>query len=275
MSSAENLPGLVVLATDGDLSALDEMSAALAADPRVERVLRARDVAEALTHLQAEPVDVVFTETRLVGLTGMELARVLDAMTVPPPLVFVAARDDQAVDAYEVGALDYVLKPVCTDRLSRSIDRLLAERRLRYADCTPIEAGPGQVLLSHAAGDEEAVRDLHRRLVQDGVPCWWEGTDLRSERDRGRELGAAVQRSRYVLACLSHRSITDRGYLQPQLKDAVDAADEQPEGATFLIPVRLEPCPLPQRLARRLWIDLFGDRGYDRLLAALRVTPPV
>jgi hypothetical protein len=49
MSSAENLPGLVVLATDGDLSALDEMSAALAADPRVERVLRARDVAEALT----------------------------------------------------------------------------------------------------------------------------------------------------------------------------------------------------------------------------------
>ncbi len=273
MSSAENLPGLVALATDGDLSALDEMASALAADPRVVRVLRARDVAEALTHLVAEPVDIVFAETRLVGLSGMELARVLEAMTTPPPLVFVAAHDDQAVDAYEVGALDYVLKPVRAGRLSRSIDRLLAERGLRHVNRTPIEAGPGQVLLSHAAGDEEAVRELHRRLVRDGVPCWWEGADLRPEQDRDRELTAAVQRSRFVLACLSHRSITDRGYLQPQLKAAVDAADEQPEGATFLVPVRLEACPIPQRLARWLWIDLFGEHGYDRLLAALRVTP--
>jgi CheY-like chemotaxis protein len=234
------------------------------------RVLRARDVGEALAHLGAEPVDVVFTDTALQELSGMELARVVEAMAAPPPLVFVTAEPGEAVAAYEVGALDYVLKPAQPARLARSIDRVQAERGLRHVGRTPIESGPGRVVLCHSADAAGPVRELYDRLVADGVPCWLVDVDADPDRDPRPEIAAAVQRSRYVLACVSRRSITERGYLDEDLRATVEAADAQPQGATFLVPVRLEPCPIPHRLARWHWIDLFAEHGYDRLLSVIR-----
>jgi DNA-binding LytR/AlgR family response regulator len=274
MSTAAGLPGLVALAVDEDGLSLELLVSGLEIDSRIVRVLRARDAAEALVHLQSEPVDVVFTDTALEGLSGMQLAQVVDAMAAAPPVVFVTERVDEAVAAYEVGALDYVLKPAQPARLARSIDRVQAERGLRYVDRTPIEPGPAQVFLCHSADAAEPVRRLHARLVADGVPCWLAAVDARPDRDPAQEVVAAVQRSRYVLACVSRRSITERGYLDEQLRAAVDAADGQPEGATFLVPVRLEPCPIPQRLARWHWVDLFADHGYERLRSVLRIPPP-
>jgi hypothetical protein len=57
------------------------------------------------------------------------------------------------------------------------------------------------------------------------------------------------------------------------MKYALDVADRQPEGAIFLIPLRLEECEVPQRLRRRQWVDLFQEEGYERLLSALRTRP--
>ncbi|WP_214405478.1 TIR domain-containing protein [Pseudonocardia lacus] len=271
MSTEDGLPGLVALAVDQDGVSLEVLVSGLEADSRIVRVLRARGTAEALTHLQSEPIDVVFTDTALPELSGMQLAQVVDAMAAAPPIVFVTEQEDQAVAAYEVGALDYVLKPAQPARLARSVDRVQAERGLRYIDRTPIEAGPAQVFLCHSADAEEPVRRLRDRLVADGVRCWLAAVDADPDRDLAPQVVAAVQRSRYVLACVSHRSVTDRGYLDEGLRTAVEAADAQPEGATFLVPVRLAPCPIPQRLARWHWVDLFTDFGYDRLRSALRI----
>ena len=73
-------------------------------------------------------IDVVFLDIRMPGLDGLELARVLNAMADPPPVVFVTAHDDRAVDAYEVGAVDYLLKPLRSERLSGALDRTIAHR---------------------------------------------------------------------------------------------------------------------------------------------------
>lgn len=72
------------------------------------------------------------------------------------------------------------------------------------------------------------------------------------------------------LVCLSARSVTKRGYLNREIVTALDIADEQPEGAIFIIPVRLEPCSVPDRLSRWQWVNLYEDGGYERLRAALR-----
>jgi CheY-like chemotaxis protein len=267
----ENLPGVVVLAVDGDQFDLSALADALDDDRRVARTLRARHIGEALAHLNAEPVDIVFTETKLEGeLSGLDLSRVLSAMVEPPSFVFVTATGDESLAAFELGALDYVLKPPEPARLARSIDRFQAQCGLRYTDRVPLESGPGRVFLCHAPEDEQRAVQLYERLVADGVQCWLEAVDLRHGQDRDQEIRQAVQRSRHVLACVSRRSITDRGYLRDQLDEAVRVADQQPEGATFLLPVRLEPCPIPQRLARWHWVDLFSPAGHERLLAALR-----
>ncbi|MEJ8281331.1 LytR/AlgR family response regulator transcription factor [Pseudonocardia spirodelae] len=150
---------LTVLAVDDEEPALLELAHLLGEDPRVATVLTAPDATEALRILhgsQADAstpsVDVVFLDIRMPGLDGLELARVLNAMADPPPVVFVTAHDDRAVDAYEVGAVDYLLKPLRTERLSGSLDRTMALRAARRAD-----AGPPPVN-GHHPGAEPAGR---------------------------------------------------------------------------------------------------------------------
>jgi class 3 adenylate cyclase len=79
-----------------------------------------------------------------------------------------------------------------------------------------------------------------------------------------------VRESDVVLVCLSRGSINKRGYVQREIKSALDVADEQPEGSVFLIPLRLEDCDVPERLTRWHWVNLFEESGYARLLRSLR-----
>ncbi|MEU6701676.1 LytTR family DNA-binding domain-containing protein [Pseudonocardia sp. NPDC046786] len=138
---------LTVLAVDDEEPALLELAHLLGEDPRVDTVLTAPDATEALRILhgsQADAskpgVDVVFLDIRMPGLDGLELARVLNAMADPPPVVFVTAHDDRAVDAYEVGAVDYLLKPLRSERLAGSLDRTVALHAVRRAEAA--QPGP-------------------------------------------------------------------------------------------------------------------------------------
>src|SRR5690606_23757590 len=70
-------------------------------------------------------VRIAFLDIHMPGLDGMALARSLAALSEPPAVVFVTADDARAVDAFDVRAADYLLKPVRTDRLRRAIDRVL------------------------------------------------------------------------------------------------------------------------------------------------------
>ncbi|RZT84438.1 LytTR family two component transcriptional regulator [Pseudonocardia sediminis] len=130
---------LTALAVDDEEPALLELAHLLGEDPRVGTVHTAANATEALRILHGNPadgsapvkVDVVFLDIRMPGLDGLELARVLSAMADPPPIVFVTAHDDRAVDAYEVGAVDYLLKPLRSERLAGSLDRTIALRGSR------------------------------------------------------------------------------------------------------------------------------------------------
>lgn len=119
---------LRVLAVDDEPPALDELGYLLDADPRVGAVLRAADGPAALRLLRDNPVDAVFLDIRMPGTDGLELASVLRRQPVPPPVVFVTAHDDRAVDAFDLGAVDYLLKPLRPERLAESLRRVCAAR---------------------------------------------------------------------------------------------------------------------------------------------------
>ena len=120
-----NTPALRVLVVDDERPALDELAWLLDRDPRVGTVLTTDSAAEALRVLQEEQVDAVFMDIRMPGLTGLDLARVLSRFRTPPPVVFVTAHDEHAVDAFELNAVDYVLKPVRDDRLAEAVRRVV------------------------------------------------------------------------------------------------------------------------------------------------------
>lgn len=127
------------------------------------------------------------------------------------------------------------------------------------------------VFLCHAHEDKAAVRDLYARLLADRFQPWLDEEDLIPGQDWQQEIPRAVRRSHVVVVCLSSRSVNKAGYLQKEIKFALDVLDEQPEGMIFVVPARLEPCDVPQSLSRFHYADLFSSRGYDNLKRALEL----
>jgi DNA-binding LytR/AlgR family response regulator len=119
---------LTVLVVDDERPALEELRWLLERDERIGTVLTCDSATDALRLLQERAVDAVFLDIRMPGLSGVDLARVLSRFKVPPPVVFVTAYDDHAVDAFELGAVDYVLKPVRDDRLAEAVRRVVGAR---------------------------------------------------------------------------------------------------------------------------------------------------
>src|SRR4051812_32632959 len=96
-----------------------------------------------------------------------------------------------------------------------------------------------RVFLCHSSEDKARVRDLYHRLNSSGLKPWLDDFDLLPGQDWDREIGNAVRSSDVVLICLSRTSANKTGYIQREIKYALDVADRQPEGAIFLIPTRL------------------------------------
>jgi len=126
-----------------------------------------------------------------------------------------------------------------------------------------------RVFLCHASADKPDVRALYKRLVADGVETWLDQENLLPGQNWQVEIPAAVRHSDVVIVCLSRKSVNKEGYVQKEIKFALDIADEKPEGTIFIIPARLEDCEVPNRLSMYQWVDLFSKDGYERLLRAL------
>lgn len=128
---------------------------------------------------------------------------------------------------------------------------------------------PLRIFLCHASNDKPTVRELYRRLRVDGFEPWLDEEDIFPGQKWQIEIPKAVRKSDVVLVCLSQHSISKAGYVQKEIKFALDVADEQPEGTIFLIPLRLEACEVPERLSDMQWVNLYDEDGYARLLRAL------
>jgi len=117
--------GLLALVVDDEAPALSELTYLLRQDDRIGDIRTASNGADALRVLESAPVDVVFCDIKMPGLDGMALARVLARFADRPQVVFVTAYDEHAVDAFEVRATDYVMKPVRAARLSEAVRRVV------------------------------------------------------------------------------------------------------------------------------------------------------
>jgi DNA-binding LytR/AlgR family response regulator len=120
---------LRVLVVDDERPALDELQFLLAQDDRIGEVVTCDSATEALRTLHEREVDAVFLDIQMPGLTGLELAQVLKRFRTPPPVVFVTAHEAHAVDAFELRAVDYVLKPVREERLAEAVRRIIEGER--------------------------------------------------------------------------------------------------------------------------------------------------
>jgi formylglycine-generating enzyme required for sulfatase activity len=129
-----------------------------------------------------------------------------------------------------------------------------------------------RIFLCHASEDKAQVREVYHRLrAVDGLEPWLDEEDLLPGQDWAREIPLALRKSDFILIFLSRTSVAKRGYVQREMKLALDAWQEVPEGTIHTIPVRLDDCDVPELFRRYQWVNLFDPRGLDRIVRAIRV----
>jgi len=128
-----------------------------------------------------------------------------------------------------------------------------------------------RVFLCHASEDKGQVREVYQRLAAiEAFEPWLDEEDLLPGQDWAYEIPRALQASDFILIFFSSVSVGRRGYVQREMKLALDALQEMPVGSIFTIPVRLDECEVPEPFRRYHYANLFDPRGFDRLVTALR-----
>ena len=125
------------------------------------------------------------------------------------------------------------------------------------------------IFLCHASVDKDRVRPLYRQLLNSGFAPWFDEVSLLPGQDWRQVIDQAIRGSDVVVVCLSNASIGKKGFVQTEIRVALDVADEQPEGKIFIIPTKLEECPAPARLSRLHYVELYKPEGFHNLLRAL------
>lgn len=172
---------LTAVVADDEQLARDELCFLLGQLDGVEVIGQAANGAEALDEIARRAPDLAFLDVQMPGLTGFEVARRLMESGTGPSVIFVTAFDQRAIEAFEVNAVDYVLKPVDPARLETA----LARARRRRAETEPL-AGQLDRLVKMMAGqkdrrDQVAVKIndrfvlvraddiIHASLVEDSI----------------------------------------------------------------------------------------------------------
>ena len=134
--------------------------------PQLEIVAECEDGGEALEAIAAHQPDVAFLDIRMPGLTGLEVATAMAEASPATQVVFVTAYDQYAIDAFETGAVDYLLKPISRERLLATVQRLQARATagqpdagvlaalIRQLGAMPRQSGEPLVWITASAGKE-------------------------------------------------------------------------------------------------------------------------
>lgn len=133
------------------------------------------------------------------------------------------------------------------------------------------------VFISYAKEDQIVAKKLYRHLKEAGLEAWLDSEDLIPGQRWKYEIKKAISNCDYFVALLSSNSVNKRGYVQKELKIALDVLDTFPPSDIFLIPVRLDDCqPTDERLSEIHRVDLFPFlKGFKKLVKIFGVEMPV
>ncbi len=141
---------------DDERLARNELKRLLETFPHIEVIAEAANTDEAATLLESHQPDVMFLDIQMPGKTGFEWLENWDGYL--PEVIFTTAFDEYALKAFEVNALDYVLKPIELARLSESIQKL-EKKQVQQAKVSPSAL--------HVLGAQDQI------FVKDGERCWF------------------------------------------------------------------------------------------------------
>ena len=142
---------LKTIIVDDEAPARSELRYLLEELDQTEIVAEAASVREAIEKLKEYPCDVIFMDINMPEATGLQLADALQHLKFPPAVIFVTAYSEHALDAFKVNAIDYLVKPVESDRLAQAIARarehVTLHAKAQQSERIPVEKGGKKILI--------------------------------------------------------------------------------------------------------------------------------
>lgn len=128
-----------------------------------------------------------------------------------------------------------------------------------------------KVFLCHSSSDKLTVKKLFSQLkAENGIDPWLDEEKLLPGENWDFEIRKAVKESHVVIVMLSNGSINKEGYIQKEIRFALDIANEKPEGTIFIVPVKIEKCDVPDSLSHWQWLNYYEEGAYEKLLRSLK-----
>jgi hypothetical protein len=136
---------------------------------------------------------------------------------------------------------------------------------------TPEGAVKLKVFISYASEDFKDVKKMYRKLLKESIiDPWLDKMQLLPGHNWRDNIKNSIEQAQAILICLSPTSFYKKGVVQEEIKWALKIADKQPEGTTFIIPVKLRECQVQDRLSRWHFAELYKKGGYSQLVSGLR-----
>lgn len=193
--------------------------------------------------------------------SGIKLARETVNIQVPKIILTRFDNYEYAVDSLrpdKVGAIavDFVVKQEGLEKLMDAIERILTKAR---------------IFLCYAEPDRERVFSLYDSLVAAGFAPWMDKRHIQGGERWEVAIRRAIRASDFFIVCLSNKSVNRRGFMQREIRIALEFWNEQLEDDIYMIPARLEDCIITNEKLRELqWVDLFNPGGFETLAQAVR-----
>lgn len=127
-----------------------------------------------------------------------------------------------------------------------------------------------EVFLSYARPDLAEVEKIYEKLRMEGYAPWMDTKSIIPGQRWEIEIDKAIKNADFFLALLSNNSVDRRGVLRKEVRRALDRWQEMLDDDIYLIPVRLEPCEIPEELEGFQVLDVFTSDWWDRLRLAIR-----
>ncbi|HIS28282.1 MAG TPA: response regulator transcription factor [Candidatus Avamphibacillus intestinigallinarum] len=143
--------------------AREELKFLLEKTKQISVIGEAESIHEALWHIHESQPDVVFLDIELAKGNGLDLANQFSNMKKQPMIVFATAYDQYALDAFELGALDYIVKPIEEKRLEQTVQRLLKQAQAQKVKPSTATAPPEEINI--LAKDEDRTAVLQARNI--------------------------------------------------------------------------------------------------------------
>jgi len=193
------------------------------------------------------------------------------AIQIAPVLLQLVAGSRPNAELWEAVAVMAALRQshISPEHPIAARDTVASPPSREHVGVMPTGSNALRVFMCHCSEDKPVVRTLTRQLHDARVAPWLDEERLLPGERWEDEIKIAVRNSDAVIICLSRRAVRKRGFVQKEIRFALDVAAEQPEGSIFLIPAKLEECDVPQQLQQYQFVRMHEHSGYPDLLKSL------